>query len=183
MKKFLSGAALVLVLTVVFTFGYKYFNTEANAEVPKDVQLPVEPVEKPMPEIKVEGTPITVTPPMPTEPEIVEDEKGNQEIIPVIPKEPVQKEEPKTVVDVPAEPEKKPEAPVVTEPKPEPKPEVKPQPESKPEPKPSQPQDGDRRVVNGQKQVYIDGFGWLEDNPGGTSEYVDGTGNGNIIGH
>ncbi len=54
----------------------------------------------------------------------------------------------------------------------------KPQPkESAPAPKEASPQMGDTRVVDGRKQVYFLGFGWIDDNGGGgEGTVVDGDG-------
>ena len=38
------------------------------------------------------------------------------------------------------------------------------------------PQVGDTRTENGQKQVYVDGFGWIADSSGGTSDYIGNPG-------
>lgn len=50
--------------------------------------------------------------------------------------------------------------------------------------KPCTPKMGDTRIVNGQKQVYFLGFGWIEDNDEPNhGSYVEGIyGNGNKIG-
>ena len=37
----------------------------------------------------------------------------------------------------------------------------------------STPQVGDTRTENGQKQVYVDGFGWITDSSGGESDYIE----------
>lgn len=37
----------------------------------------------------------------------------------------------------------------------------------------STPENGDTRTENGQKQIYIDGFGWVMDASGGESDYID----------
>lgn len=54
----------------------------------------------------------------------------------------------------------------------------KPQPkESAPAPKEASPQMGDTRTVDGKKQVYFLGFGWIDDNGGGgEGTIVDGDG-------
>ena len=49
-------------------------------------------------------------------------------------------------------------------------------------PKTTEPADGTKRVNNGQKEIYIKGFGWLPDSPGGTSEIADFELSGEIIG-
>ncbi|CFX14645.1 Uncharacterized [Syntrophomonas zehnderi OL-4] len=49
--------------------------------------------------------------------------------------------------------------------------------ESAPAPKESAPQMGDTRMVDGRKQVYFLGFGWIDDNGGGgEGTIVDGDG-------
>lgn len=40
-------------------------------------------------------------------------------------------------------------------------------------PSSSTPQVGDTRIENGQKQVYVDGFGWIADTSGGSSDYIE----------
>ncbi len=37
----------------------------------------------------------------------------------------------------------------------------------------STPQMGDTRTENGQKQVFVDGFGWIADTSGGESDYIE----------
>lgn len=50
-------------------------------------------------------------------------------------------------------------------------------------PSSSTPQVGDTRTENGQKQVYVDGFGWIADTSGGTSDYIEmGPDTGNYVG-
>ncbi|MET0017986.1 hypothetical protein [Oscillibacter sp.] len=45
------------------------------------------------------------------------------------------------------------------------------------------PQVGDTRTENGQKQVYVDGFGWVMDASGGASDYIEmGPDTGNYVG-
>ncbi|MEG1982033.1 MAG: hypothetical protein RR073_05975 [Clostridia bacterium] len=56
------------------------------------------------------------------------------------------------------------------------------------EPKPSKPQttepaDGTKRVNNGQNEIFIKGFGWLPDSPGGTSEIADFELSGELVGY
>lgn len=50
-------------------------------------------------------------------------------------------------------------------------------------PSSSAPQNGDTRVVDGQKQVYDEVFGWIADSSGGTSDYIEmGPDTGNYVG-
>lgn len=52
----------------------------------------------------------------------------------------------------------------------------------KPSSSSSTPKNGDERVVNGQKEVYLDGFGWGADTSGGKNTYIDNELTGEYVG-
>ncbi|WP_459998497.1 DUF6550 family protein [Paradesulfitobacterium aromaticivorans] len=56
-----------------------------------------------------------------------------------------------------------------------------------PKPKPttpsSEPRMGDVRIVNGKKQIYIDGFGWIKDEGGGSHGTMAGNSNDELTGN
>lgn len=122
---------------------------------------------------------ITTEKTQPTTPQtqVVTDAKGNQVITPNVVVPNPNGVTPKPGTETPKVESKPVETPAPTE---QPKTEDKP---TTNKPASNAAKDGDRRVANGQKEIFLEGFGWLEDAPGGSSETADFELSGNIIGH
>lgn len=108
---------------------------------------------------------------------VVTDAKGNQVITPNVIVQNPNGITPKPGTETPKVESKPVETPAPTE---QPKTEDKP---TTNKPASNAAKDGDRRVANGQKEIFLEGFGWLEDAPGGSSITGENSGTGEIIGH
>ena len=188
MKKIVGFIAMTFVFTMIFSFGRSYIYDVLGEKNPQnEIEQPTEKQQETTAYVLIPPISDTQLSAKQPEPIITEDKDGNVEITHVFEKT-TKAPDPVVIVDLPPEPE-----PTTTNTKQEPTTEKPTEAKHKPTEKPTEqkptisaakePKTGDRRVVDGQEQIYMNGFGWVDNRPGGSTIQSDAKPNGNLIGY